>query len=83
MYMSSPLNQVHILIPKKELQHLKAKARQERKSVAALIRHAIERTYGTVAPDQRQAAFQRLAARNELAMGNWDEVKQELLRRYD
>ena len=74
---------IHILLPKPDLDILKRRARTERKSLAELIRRAIRVAYGTADPDERRQAFKRLSERNELTMDDWKAVKKDLLRRYE
>lgn len=74
---------IHILLPKLDLEILKRRARTERKSLAELIRRAIRIAYGTAEPVERREAFKRLSGRNELAMEDWDSVKKDLFRRYE
>lgn len=84
MYMAKTLDQnIHLLLPKQELQLLKRRARVERKSVAELIRQAIKKVYGMVDSQKRREAFSRLSKHSELAMDDWDLVKKDLLRRYE
>lgn len=74
---------IHILLPKPDLDLLKRRARAERKSLAELIRRAIRFAYGAAEPGERREAFKRLSGRSELAMEDWDTVKKDLLRRYE
>lgn len=83
MYMSTVLNQVHVLLPGPDLKQLKKLAKNQKKSIGELIRQAIRKTYGTIEPTERKEAFQRLSLRSELQMDSWDKVKADLLGRYE
>ena len=78
----SPYQNVHLLLPKEDLQYLKRYSQTEKKSVGELIRLAVRKVYGKTEPGKREEAFQRLSKRNELAMEDWQKVKGDLLRRY-
>lgn len=83
MYMSTALNQVHVLLPGQDLKQLKKLAKNQKKSIGELIRQAVRKTYGTIEPVEREGAFERLSLRNELQMDSWDKVKKDLLKRYE
>ena len=74
---------VHVLLPKSDLQLLRRYAISEKRSVGELIRRAIKRVYGATEPNKRREAFERLSQHSELKMEDWSQVKQDLLRRYD
>jgi len=74
---------IHLLLPKQELELLKRRARAERKSVAELIRQAIKKVYGMIEPQKRREVFSRISKRSELEMTDWEEVKKDLHRRYE
>ena len=82
--MTLKLNEnIHLLLPKSEVNILRRRAQSEKKPVAELIRRAIRKVYGTPELGLRRQAFERLAAHSELDMEDWEVVKKELLRRYD
>lgn len=83
MYMSTELNQVHVLIPGKDLNRLKRIAKIQKSSVGELIRQAVHKIYGATEPGARKEAFQRLSNHDELEMTDWDQVKADLLKRYE
>jgi hypothetical protein len=84
MYMGSTVNQnIHLLLPKDDLNLLKRRSKQEKKSIGELIRLAIKSVYGKTPPQDRQAAFERLAKLKDLKMDDWDQVKKDLLKRYE
>lgn len=83
MYVKEFNRNVHILLPKQDVDLLKRRSRVERKSLAELIRKAIRIVYGAADPSERQEAVERLSARNELAMEDWISVKKDLLHRYE
>ena len=74
---------MHLLLAKEDLQILQRRAQAEKKSVGELIRRAIKKVYGVPEPDKKREAFAWLAQRNELVMDDWDQVKEELLKRYE
>lgn len=74
---------IHLLLPKTDLFRLKKQAKSRGESIGALIREAIHKVYGSVEPVERKSAFERLAQRHELTMTDWEEVKKDLLHRYD
>lgn len=74
---------MHILLPKADLQLLQRRAKAEKKSIGELIRQAVKRVYGVPEPNKKREAFEWLAQRNELVMDDWDQVKKELLKRYE
>ena len=74
---------IHLLLPRADLDLLKRQAHSERKSVAELIRRAIRKVYGVADPNKRQAAYERLSKRSELVMEDWEVVKKDLLTRYE
>lgn len=74
--------QIHLLLPKRDLQLLRRHAHSEKKSVGELIRQAVKKVYGASDPGRRREAFARLSRRSELMMEDWEKVKKDLLRRY-
>ena len=82
--MSTTLDQnIHLLLPKRDLEHLRRRAKAEATSVAALIRTAIQRVYGAAEADQKKVAFEKITHHHDLRMEDWPQVKRELLKRYE
>lgn len=84
MYMARSLDQnIHVLLPRSDLQLLKDRAQREKKSVGELIRLAVRKCHGTFEPEAKLKAFQKLSQHSELTMQDWDDVKKDLLHRYE
>lgn len=82
MYMSELNQNIHLLLPKKELDSLRKMAKKRNQSVGSLIREAIHRMYWVADQDERVQVFERLKNRKELGMDDWDQVKKELTCRF-
>lgn len=74
---------IHLLLPKTDMVLLKMKAEKENVSMATLIRRAIHQVYRETNPNERQQAFERLKQRNELNVCSWEQMKKDLLKRYE
>lgn len=81
--MSDAKSQIHLILPKKDLQFLKREAKSQSQSVAELIRQAIRKSYKIKSAKVRLSAFERLSKRDELVMDDWQNVKKDLLKRYE
>lgn len=73
---------IHVLLPKCDLDILRTQARKKRVSMGELVRRAVRQVYGGVGVEKRQAVFSRLSTRNELEMTDWETVKKDLLKRH-
>lgn len=82
--MTTSLDQnIHLLLPKGDLQTLRRYAKLEKTSVAELIRRAIKSVYGGAEPNQKKQAFETLLRHSDLQMEDWSVVKRDLLKRYE
>lgn len=73
---------IHVLLPKRDLALLKKQARRKKVSMGELVRRAVRQIYGGTEPEKKRAVFSRLSARNELEMTDWETVKKDLLKRH-
>jgi Spy/CpxP family protein refolding chaperone len=75
MHMFSERTQV--LLSKQQLRALKQRARQERKSVGAVIRDAVDAFVEAPTMDERRAAMERLFAMNA-PVDDWPVMKAQI-----
>jgi len=74
---------LHILLPREDIKRLRREAREQHSSLGQIVREVLRKAYGAVEPSRRRSAFARLAQRSELAVADWPEMKQEILRRHE
>lgn len=75
MHMFSERTQV--LLTKRQVAELKRRATQEKKSLGAVIRDAVDAYTGTTTDDERQAALERLFALNA-PVDDWPVMKAQI-----
>jgi hypothetical protein len=68
-----------VLLSKPQAERLRRRARQERKSVGAVVREAVDAYTATPDDDERQAALERLFAL-EAPVDEWPVMKEQILR---
>ena len=73
---------VQVLFEPSQLTRLQAMAEAEGKSVGALIRAAVERTYLDSARATRMAAVERLVSMS-LPVADWEQMERESVDRYE
>ena len=73
---------VQVLFEPLQVARLQALAESEGRSVGALIREAVERTYLEVDRARRLAAVERMAAM-ALPVGDWEQMERESTDRYE
>lgn len=66
-----------VLLSKQQLARVKRRARQEKKSVGAVIRDALDAYTSTPTDDERQAALERLFALNA-PVDDWPVMKAQI-----
>ena len=72
---------VELLFEPEQYALLERIAKQEKESVAVLIRRAVERVYVEETRRKRWEAFKRLTS-EEFDFGSWEEIKADLNRQY-
>lgn len=77
MHMFSERTQV--LLSKAQLRELKRRAKQEKKSVGAVIRDAVDAHVAVADQDERQASLERLFAINA-PVDDWPVMKAQILK---
>lgn len=66
-----------VLLSKRQVDELKRRAKQDRKSVGAVIRDAVDAHLDLPTDEERQAAFERLIAM-DLPVDDWPVMKAQI-----
>jgi hypothetical protein len=77
--MAAFTERIQVLVAPEQLARLRAIARRQHRSVGALVREAVERTYLHDDTERRLAAVERLAEM-ELPVSDWEQMERESVR---